>query len=616
MKPEQRAGRSSLLMLITFFGAPLAITFVGAHATQVPTTLNDFFAPGTQPNEITVEIINPVSCAGCHGFFNQDTEPFRPWAASMMGQAARDPFFYACLAIANQDAAFAGDICIRCHVPAGWLAGRSTPTDGSALDPNDLHGVSCNFCHRLVDPVYTAGQSPAVDEEIIDNLVAGPPVNPHSGQFVVDPFDRRRGPYDLGTFYTHDWLQSPYHPSSALCGNCHDVSNPVFSRQPDGTYALNALDAPPPSNDKYEQFPVERTYSEWLQSSFAAGPVEMGGRFGGNITAVSSCQDCHMPRVEGMGCFFGDVRPHLGRHFFNGGNTWVLNAIRNLYPDEETFLDPNSVANSIDRAVALLEAASDLELSATATDLDVRVINQGGHKLPTGYPEGRRVWINVQFFNTADVLIAEHGYYDPNSATLTTADTRVYEAKLGPDAVVAALTGVPEGPSFHFVLANVYYKDNRIPPRGFTNAGYAAVQAAPVGATYADGQHWDDVSFPIPAGAARADVRVYYQLTSREYVEFLRDENVTNDAGQTLFDQWLLTGRSAPVEIDFATLAVGCPGDLNGDQTIDLLDLSILLAHFGQIGGATYADGDLTGDGNVDLIDLSELLIVFGTSCG
>ncbi len=611
-----RIGRSPFALLIGLLGVPLALTFVAARATQVPTTLNDFFGPGTQPNEIIVDIINPATCGGCHGYFDKDTEPFRPWAASMMGQAARDPMFLACLAVANQDAAFAGEICLRCHVPRGWLAGRSVPTDGSALDPNDLSGISCNYCHRLVNPVYVPGQSPAIDEGIINDLVAGPPVNPHSGQVVVDPFDHRRGPYDLGMFFSHDWLQSPYHSDSAICGNCHDVSNPVFSRQPDGTYALNSLDAPPPSNDKYEQFPAERTYSEWTQSAFAAAPVDMGGRFGGNNPLVSSCQDCHMPRVEGLGCMFGEVRPYLGRHFFNGGNTWVLNAIRNLYDDSETFLDPNSVADSIDRAVGMLQAASDLELSADAATLTARVINQTGHKLPTGYPEGRRVWLNVQFFNAADALIEEHGHYDPNSATLTTADTRVYEARIGLDATVASLTGVPEGPSFHFVLANVVYKDNRIPPMGFTNAGLASVQAAPVGATYADGQHWDDVPFAIPPGAARADVRVYYQLTSREYVEFLRDENVTDDTGDILFDQWLLTGRSAPIEIDFASIPVGCPGDLNGDGQIDLLDLSTLLAHFGQMGGATYADGDLTGDGNVDLIDLSELLIVFGTSCG
>ena len=35
---------------------------------------------------------------------------------------------------------------------------------------------------------------------------------------------------------------------------------------------------------------------------------------------------------------------------------------------------------------------------------------------------------------------------------------------------MAAATGLPEGVNLHLALANKKYKDNRIPPRGFTNA--------------------------------------------------------------------------------------------------------------------------------------------------
>ncbi|MFN0137143.1 MAG: right-handed parallel beta-helix repeat-containing protein [Phycisphaerae bacterium] len=58
-----------------------------------------------------------------------------------------------------------------------------------------------------------------------------------------------------------------------------------------------------------------------------------------------------------------------------------------------------------------------------------------------------------------------------------------------------------------------------------------------------------------------------------------------------------------------------CPGDVNGDGVVNLTDLSILLAHFGVMSGATLADGDLNGDGDVDLSDLSDLLANFGESC-
>ena len=39
---------------------------------------------------------------------------------------------------------------------------------------------------------------------------------------------------------------------------------------------------------------------------------------------------------------------------------------------------------------------------------------------------------------------------------------------------------------------------------------------------------------------------LYYQITTREYVEFLRDENRTNDAGQVFYNLWAAGGKSAP----------------------------------------------------------------------
>ena len=39
---------------------------------------------------------------------------------------------------------------------------------------------------------------------------------------------------------------------------------------------------------------------------------------------------------------------------------------------------------------------------------------------------------------------------------------------------------------------------------------------------------------------------LYYQSTSKEYVEFLRDENTTNTAGQALYDLWTNNGKCPP----------------------------------------------------------------------
>jgi hypothetical protein len=60
-----------------------------------------------------------------------------------------------------------------------------------------------------------------------------------------------------------------------------------------------------------------------------------------------------------------------------------------------------------------------------------------------------------------------------------------------------------------------------------------------------------------------------------------------------------------------AAAASSKPGDVNGDGSVNLQDLSILLTHYGQ--NATASQGDLTGDSIVTLVDLSILLSHYGS---
>ncbi len=604
-----RVAEVSWLLAVAAAGAALTV----AVAT-VPTTRVDFFIPGTQINKLAQRIQSVNGCAACHGGYNEAHEPLTSWAASMMGQSARDPIFHACLAIANQDSAFAGELCLRCHVPGGWLHGRAQDPTGASLTEVDMEGVSCHFCHRMVDPVFHPGQSPDVDEAILATIT--PPVtSPHSGSFVMDPQDRRRGPFDISYLNPHPWLQSPYHRSSQLCASCHDVSNPAYERQPDGSYALGSFNTANPSNNKYDQYPVERTFSEWNNSLFAQGPVEMGGRFGGNRTAVSSCQDCHMPSTTGQGChpaFDPIVRTDLPRHFFNGANTWVLRSVRSLYDDETTYLTEASVNDSIARAQQMLRSAGDLEATQLGPYLNARIINYSGHKLPTGYVEGRRMWVNVKYFNASDTLISERGAYDAQIAQLTLEDTKVYEAEQGLDAAGAAAANRPEGPGFHFAVNNTYFKDNRIPPIGFTNAAFEAVQAQPIAYTYADGQYWDDTLYDIPAAAARAEVRVFHQTTTKEYIEFLRDANVTNNTGQVAYDQWVLHGKSTPTEMDFQSVNLSnCLADANIDGGVDGQDVEFFFIAWQ---GSEIAS-DLNIDGVIDGQDVDVFFLLWSAGC-
>jgi hypothetical protein len=69
--------------------------------------------------------------------------------------------------------------------------------------------------------------------------------------------------------------------------------------------------------------------------------------------------------------------------------------------------------------------------------------------------------------------------------------------------------------------------------------------------------------------------------------------------------------------VAFATLPEpACPGDVNGDGSVNGADLVALLSNFGSATSDGQSAGDLDGSGAVDGADLVALLSVFGSSCG
>ena len=540
-----------LLVVCAFLLMSWMTTTVNEY--YVPTTVDNFFMPGSQPNE-SGTFIDPGNC-GCHSDYDatQNIEPVNTWKGSMMAQSMRDPLFEAAMTIANQDAQFSGDLCIRCHSPVGWLEGRSTPTDGSALTAADREGVQCHFCHKLIDPKSTATE----DQTYLGTIASHVPTVNGNGMYVVDSDDIRRSQYDDADAAPHNWAYSAFHTTSELCATCHDVSNPAFSKAMDGTYQPNSPGMVASSFDTYDMFPVERTYSEWKMSDYNTP---------GNVI---TCMDCHMVDATGKACSKGNapVRNNVALHDLTGGNTFVPLLVKDQYPSE---VDATAIDAGIIRAQNMLQNAATMNLSGAIVqngfDIEVEIINETGHKLPSGYPEGRRIWINVQAFDAGDNLIYESGAYDPATGILDTSGAKVYEAKLGMSQEVVDIansygTGTyTAGESFHFALNNMVIKDNRIPPRGFTNANFEAIQAAPVGYTYEDGDYSDETYYNVPEETFRVNVKLLYQTTSKEYVEFLRDNNTTNTKGDDLYNLWTTYGRSTPVvmqEDEFFTSTLG-----------------------------------------------------------
>lgn len=572
----------------------------GAPTALISTTRADFFVPGSQPNPAMDAIIDPTRCGDCHSEYSEEVpqpieyEPWTGWQGSMMAQAGRDPVFYAALDIAGSDANLGGEFCLRCHLPRAWLNGRIV--DGGLVTdtletPVDLEGVQCEVCHRLSDPTPGPANDPR-DHEVLATLTTTIPLTPGNAAFVFDPEDYRRGPFTVFTdgLDLHvlggakGTIESAYHQEAAFCGTCHDISNPLLTWNPiSQTYALNELGQP--FTDTGQMFPIERTYSEWRLSSYNTPGGVYAPEFGGNKTTVSTCQDCHMRDVTGKGgSYFGSpsnvpLRDDMPLHDLTGANTWVPQIIP-LHPvfsatfTEDPIVGPKRLEAldlGIERARYMLQNAADVSawFDAGSGQLTVRVVNNSGHKLPTGYVEGRRMWLQIEGYDAAGNLVYTSGAYDPATGVLTEdADIRLYESLHGLTDEWAAQLGLPPGESFHFVLNNIILEDNRIPPRGYTYADFLAAGAEPRTdgqpdpTLYADGQYWDEVVYNLPAGVVYGRVRLLYQTSSKEYIEFLRDNNPNpadpNNNGQILYDLWQATNRSAPevmVDIPFGHAA-------------------------------------------------------------
>ncbi len=565
-----------------------------------PTTLRDFDQPGTQPFEAGT-LNDPAACAVCHGDYDKNVEPFSNWQGSMMAQASYDPIFRANMVIANQDAPDSGDMCLRCHFPRGWMQGRSVPTDGSAMLPEDYSGVACDQCHRLVDPIYEV-ENPFEDIAILAGLSFGGTWF-GNGMYVIDPTGARRGPF-LNAATGHPVLVSPFHREAALCGTCHDVSNPAFEKDGNGNYVPNAFDAPAADFSPQVLLPVERTYSEWLNSAFNSPAGIYTPFFGGNKAFVSTCQDCHMPDVTGYGCNFGSPpeRSDLPLHDLTGGSTWLPTVLSKMFPVDVNDVD---IVAGAQRAREMLQHAANLEVAQEGPNLKVTVTNNTGHKLPTGYPEGRRMWLNIKFYDESLILIAESGAYNSATGELShDAQVKIYEIEPGISDSLATTLGITPGKSFHFVLNDMVVKDNRIPPQGFTNAAFEAFGGKPVDYNYADGQYWDDTYYNIPPQAASAEVKLYYQSTSKEFIEFLRDENTTDSTGQQMYDLWNENDKCPPELMKSTQTALLLTTDFDGIDGVDLKDFSIFASYWDNDCAVDCGPANLDGIGGVDAADL------------
>jgi hypothetical protein len=671
-------------LLLTLLSAAITALSAAAQVTTIPT---DVQLPGTQPLEAAV-LESTGNCFQCHFGYDAAIEPAHLWSGSMMSHAARDPLYWATVAVAEEVFPGAGDLCLRCHTPRGWLDDRSKPTDGSALTALDAEGVTCALCHGLVNPnelEYDGVQN----APFLAHDGATPPVGwSGSGEYVMTSGADRMGPY-ANSPALHGTKQALFQRDPALCGTCHDVSNPVTGDLAPSHGAMLAL--PPGSfsgvlgapvaqkaafnNPPYAFGVVERTFSEFMASSYGATRVGSypslpaglqrgvlqdvykaatagvpSGDFEDGAPRFYTCQSCHMQPAIGPGAKQGFLPDHqdLGRHDLTGGSTWVPEAIKyldtqgklvaggGLYPQHIAAIDDGIV-----RARKMLQSAAALDVTGNT----VRVTNLTGHKLLSGYPEGRRMWLTVKWLGPNGEALGEEGAYGDLAVThkgspltvktLLDEPLREYNVHMGMrqdwaqtllaigkspslplaydplDGSVAhtlgELAGSPAGTrfeSFHFVLNDQVIADHRIPPYGFDynealKRSILPVPATQYGAPGPGGTylHYDEFVLTPPVGAASAELELRYQSTSWEYIQFL-DLAGTGavaflaNTGADMLDAWLNTGMSPPELLASATWTAA-PGDCDHDGVSDALEI------------ATGAEVDCDGDGQPDSCQLA-----------
>jgi len=333
--------------------------------------------PGTQPDQ-GVDLDGPGQCKNCHAGFDPLTEPYNNWQGSMMAQSARDFLYWATVTVAAQDSIWAvgnpnaTDFCLRCHMPGGWLGGRSDPTNGSAFTGIDLDGVQCNLCHYLYDPFYETTYtgtregndwSGYWDESNASatpsNTAALALYNQDSslaaaitGQMFVSTLSDNRRASFADANANHTTYYSRYHKSKYFCSTCHDISNPVLANLGADPTAI----LPTEANSSSSYFHVERTFSEFMLSDFGLQGGAAGiGPYDPDVfdtslpnNAIATCQDCHMRDRAGKAADKNRavLRPDesiehpksgVPQHDLTGGNMWVSYILASAVPGSANY---------------------------------------------------------------------------------------------------------------------------------------------------------------------------------------------------------------------------------------------------------------------------------------
>ena len=455
----------------------------------------------------------------------RDISPVAEVQVSMMGLAARDPYYLA--ALEREIAANSGArreieaICLRCHAPVGMAEARGALTladvtagagDAAALA---REGVGCAGCHALEPAGLGEEQTlsrPALREDRISfGALEAPLADAMLAMATTRP------------------VRGAHVSESRLCASCHTV----LVRRLDERGA--------PVGDEIAE---QATYLEWRNSDFSDETAPVGPRAPAGPRAMT-CQGCHMPVTEdelGRGAPIvtafstrppdAPARAGYRRHALRGGNAYLLGRLAANAVWLGAGVGSAGLAEAARATEVFLSRAARLQLAASRGTLAVTVYNETGHKLPTGYPT-RRMWLHVVAEDARGAVVFESGAFDPRTGALVNvAGRRIDEPGAILPHTVAPSPYLPivweavpvdaRGRRTHLQLGTAgFAKDNRILPAGWRADHPDAPRTRPIGiggdGSFVPGS--DTVSLELPDTARAVRVELLYQSIPPETIE-------------------------------------------------------------------------------------------------
>jgi hypothetical protein len=323
---------------------------------------------------------------------------YNQWKGSMHSNSWTDPVYRAALNLMSKASHGKVDnFCMGCHTPIGLVTREASP-GGKGMSEVANRGVHCEVCHN-VSGISGIGNG---------SYVLTPKLNGRPLKF---------GPYSDAVSPYHDTAYSKLHTQSEFCADCHNVTHP------------------------FNRLQIERTYDEWRDSSYAGAGVQ--------------CQDCHMKPVRGRASPIGKERDRVYTHYFAGGNAVVTKLLgSDLHSNSSEAMLKSAATVQIMAPAALSDSHSNL--------VRVRVTNVGaGHKLPSGFPEGREMWLDFKVVDARNLEVYRLGAIRQGR---TEPGTRSFKVTLGDRNGQAV--------DLNVLQADRVLNDTRIEPHGYSEVTY------------------------------------------------------------------------------------------------------------------------------------------------